>query len=213
MRSVVYLPASETPQVAYLQASEPPQFKSLTAPILNFQDAHVSAPFFGPNVWSAKFEPVPGGGIPAHHALVELKMVFKEGGAYDFHSKFERMKERLQQAVDVARESGHMTGDGTDRGGGRGAGPMAGINMAAVDLEQLPAYEMGDPNTLYVPQNGLSQAAPGLEVSNGGQPSQPPSTGSPNETFNAPSEPPPGYEEVQRDSVAEELERRQREEQ
>jgi hypothetical protein len=95
-----------------LPANPTPQLQSFSAPLLNLHDTHVSAPFFGPNVWTAALQPVAGGGIPANHAFVELKMVFKEGGAFDFHSQFERIKERLQQAVDNARESGLMTGDG-----------------------------------------------------------------------------------------------------
>lgn len=63
-------------------------------------------------------------------------MTFKDGGAFDFHSSFERVKETLSHAVEIARESGIISGAGT--GGGMGAGV---VDLEVVHLEQLPAYE------------------------------------------------------------------------
>jgi hypothetical protein len=54
-------------------------------------------------VWTALVQPVAGGGIPPSLPAVQLKMSFKEGGAFDFHSNFERIKERLQQAVETSQ--------------------------------------------------------------------------------------------------------------
>lgn len=62
-------------------------------------------------------------------------MTFKDGGAFDFHSSFERVKETLSHAVEIARESGHLSGAGA---GGVGS---VGLDLEAVHLEQLPAYE------------------------------------------------------------------------
>ena len=117
-------------------------------------DSRVAAPFFGPNVWTAQVQPVAGGGIPPAASAVELRFVFKDGGAFDFHNMFERVKERIGQA----REAGMATQN--------------------VDLEDLPTYEDagGPPPDI----DGRSQ--------------RPAAT--------APAEPPPGYEEVQRESVA-----------
>lgn len=206
----------------YLPASPTPQLQSFSAPILNLHDTRVSAPFFGPNVWSGVLQPVAGGGIPPVHAYIELKMVFKDGGAFSFHENYERVKERLQQVVEIARESGHMNGDGSETGAGRGGGALAGVNMAAIHLEQLPAYEEATsgvstqsaplPGTEHRPadlrDSGVvlpsddergSKASPGSGTTNGtNEPSQPP------------TEPPPGYEEVQQSSVASELEMRLR---
>ncbi|KAI9700053.1 MAG: hypothetical protein M1836_002587 [Candelina mexicana] len=208
--------------IVYLPASPTTSLQSFQAPILNLHDSHVSAPFFGPNVWTAVLQPVPGGGIPPTHAVVEIKMTFKEGGAFDFHSNFERIKERLQQAVEMARENGHMDGDGTDRGTGGGHDPLAGISMAAVHLDELPAYEeaAGAPSvpaaTSTSPMSPTSPSAPtirdsGIVVSSdderNAKPSEEPLH---SEAVRPPTGPPPGYEEVQRDSVAHELEQRLR---
>ncbi|KAK3079137.1 hypothetical protein LTS18_005648 [Coniosporium uncinatum] len=196
--------------------------RSFTAPILNLQDTHVTAPFFGPNVWTAIVKPVPGGGIPPQHAALELKMTFKDGGAYDFATTYERIKERLQQALETARESGHGMSDSI---GQRGA--PQGVNMDNVHLDELPAYqERGESISMPTPA-GL-RGAPLSPAENRGQPEgnadvgleAPQTQTSPQlsggarsraeGTFNPPAEPPPGYEEVQRESIADELERRMR---
>lgn len=145
-------------------------------------------------------------------------MVFKDGGAFDFHSNFERVKERLQQAIEIARESGQISGDGSETGAGRGAGPLSGIDMSAIHLEQLPAYEeAGRPAApLPVPD---SRSAPlrdsGVVLSSDDERSAKasPSDNALRERAQPPMEPPPGYEEVQQSSVASELERRLRQEQ
>lgn len=139
-------------------------------------------------------------------------MEFKEGGAFDFSTIFERLKERLRQAVDVARESGLATGDGTEMGDGRGGGALSGVNLNSVHLEDLPAYEesrqharVADP----LPSPPIGRGSVGGASSSSANRSSPLS--SPHqETFQPPTEPPPGYEEVQQRSVADELERRLR---
>lgn len=65
-------------------------------------------------------------------------MTFKDGGAFDFHSSFQRVKETLSHAVEIARESGHLSGAGLGGAGGVGG---VGVDLEAVHLEQLPAYE------------------------------------------------------------------------
>ncbi|KAI9884170.1 MAG: ubiquinol--cytochrome-c reductase subunit 6 [Watsoniomyces obsoletus] len=202
-------------RIVYLPASPVPALKSFSAPILNLHDTHVSAPFFGPNTWRASVQPVPGGGLSSAQSVIELKMIFKDGGAFDFHSNFERIKERIRQAVDVARESGQIVGDGSATG--RGGVGLSGINLAAIDLEQLPAYEeaRNAPAPSLVPplvslatdeppQSGQHASVGSEDASEGlGSPTE----ASPPEN-SAPSEPPPGYEEVQRASVAMALENR-----
>ncbi|KAL2350182.1 hypothetical protein BJ546DRAFT_491371 [Cryomyces antarcticus] len=210
-RRIVYLPAAPTPQL-----------QSFTAPILNLHDTRVTAPFFGPNVWIALVQPVQGGGIPPQHAAIELKMTFKDGGAFDFHSRFERVKERLQQAVEVARESGQVAGDGSEQGRGRGAGALGGVNMDSVHLEQLPAYE--EPGIPLSQASGAAAATTVPQVSSSTPPSQgnrdtaatnpivspqPTRRRAPSQGLSSPpAEPPPGYEEVQRETIMDELERR-----
>ncbi|KAF1991940.1 hypothetical protein K402DRAFT_399889 [Aulographum hederae CBS 113979] len=212
-RRIVYLPSSPTPQLT-----------SFSAPILNLQDTHVTAPFFGPNVFTAILKPVPGGGIPAQHVALELKMTFKEGGAYDFSTTYERIKERLQQAVEVARDNGYnVRGDGSEQGGGQG-GVLPGVNMGNVHLDELPAYE-AEGRSVPLPQpidvrgaSGAGHGIPSMPVERDSDlgPEMPQSQRSPDvrspvqQTFSPPAEPPPGYEEVQSQSVADELERRMR---
>ena len=223
--SLSFWPLTCHAQIVYLPASPTPQLQSFSAPILNLHDTRVSAPFFGPNAWTGILQPVPGGGIPPVHTYVELKIVFKDGGAFDFHSNFERVKERLQQAVEVARESGQVNGDGSEIGAGRGGGALAGVNMAAIHLEQLPAYEEANNGVHSSAPSGIQPpplSAPGprptaqrdsgvvLSSDDERRSKTSPGDDALNEPSQPPTEPPPGYEEVQQSSVASELEMRLR---
>ena len=137
-------------------------------------------------------------------------MEFKEGGAFDFATTFERVRERLRHAVDVASEAGI----GSEA---RGAG-MQGVDLAGVHLEDLPRYEEAGGNggeRAEVEERGEgrvegrgSVGTMGTMGTLGTRGSV--SEGSAVEGWAPPREPPPGYEEVQRGSVAEELERRLR---
>jgi hypothetical protein len=206
---VVYL---TNRRVIYLPVTPSPDFQSFAVPILNVSDSRVTAPWFGANKWEAVIQPVYGGGIPAQHAELDLVMEFKEGGAFDFASTFDRLRERLRQAVDVARESGMATGDGADVGDGRGAGALSGVNLNSVHLEDLPSYE-DSPQHQRVPEPlpspPIGRGSVGGASSSSANRSSPLSSPR-HETFAAPTEPPPGYEEVQQRSVADELERRLR---
>lgn len=149
---------------------------------MNIRDSHVSAPFFGPNVWNALVQPVPGGGISAPLPAVQMKVTFKEGGAFDFHTNFERIKERFQEARETANESsrGQQT-----------------VDLSAVHLEDLPPYE--------APSNAPPNANQSIS------PREPRGEITPNPASrDEPVEPPPCYEEVQSQSVAHELEERLR---
>lgn len=129
-----------------------------------------------------------------------MVMEFKEGGAFDFASIFERLKERLRQAVDVARESG------VDEGG------VMANNI--VHLEDLPAYEDRRDGAVESDGRARADAGAGGPTTAAPQPTGPQHTSplaSPQtQNFQPPDEPPPGYEEAQRDSVVEELERQAR---
>ena len=197
------------PQIIYLPVSPTPTLQSFAVPILNVADSRVTAPWFGANKWEALIQPVSGGGIPPQHAELDMVMEFKEGGAFDFASIFERLKERLRQAVDVARESGADTTDGGN----------AGVNMNNVHLEDLPAYEESRQHT-RVPDPLPSPPADDRRSSGAGptiaqpEPTSPqrsnPASSPQQANFQPPSEPPPGYEEVQRGSIVDELERQAR---
>ena len=191
----------------YLPVSPTPTLESFAVPILNIRDSRVTAPWFGANKWEAVIQPVSGGGIPPQHAELEMTMEFKEGGAFDFASIFERLKERLRQAVDVARESGAEEG---------------GVNMNNVHLDDLPAYEESRQHTRVpdplpsppINERRASGTATGGSAIAAPQPTSPqrtsPMASSQAASSQPPSDPPPGYEEAQRDSVVEELERQAR---
>lgn len=188
MNKLVYLPIASTPR-----------FQSFSAPILNLDNTHVTAPFFSANVFTGELRPVPGGNIPPHHSLVDLKMAFKEGGAFDFSTTYDRLKEQMTQTLSVARENGNMPG-------------FVSGGLPHADLEQLPAYEEtgGDstaqPNVASPPTNSPQASASSHEPI--AEPTNEPNIKSeaPQESYPAPNEPPPGYEETQAASVARDME-------
>jgi WW domain-binding protein 2 len=180
-------------RVIYIPEKPSPEFKSFSASLLNLHDTHISFPWFGPNMWMALVEPVPGGNIPQSHHI-ELKLTFKEGGAPDYHSNFERIKERLVQAVESARESNLTSG----RQGGLG-----GVNMDAVHLDELPSYENSGQDQM-APSNAVGAEA----VAAAEQRPPPESTSSPSgprPAATTSSEPPPDYEDAQQQALEAEL--------
>lgn len=93
-------------QVIYLPSKPAEGFKSFAAPILNFEDSHISSPWFGSWYWFAVVTPVSQGGIPPDIARVEVKLTFKDGGHNEFRSRFEELKERLHHVREIQRETG-----------------------------------------------------------------------------------------------------------
>ena len=144
-----------------------------------------------------------------------IKLTFREGGAFDFSTTFERMKETLNQAADVARDSGRT------------------VQPGEVDLEQLPAYEEtvgggpppSRPAAGPATASGIQRPTPmnpngtahtttaqgyrdEKSASGPSQPQPRPAPPSAPAPAPAPNEPPPGYEEAQQNSVVDNLERR-----
>ena len=130
-------------------------------------------------------------------------MTFKDGGAFDFHSNFERVKETISQALEEARESGRVSN----------------IDISDVHLEQLPAYEetgrglsspppRTDPPAPFAP-TAVRPPQSREAVLNSLNPETTNSTARRTTTetgVQPPSEPPPGYEEAQQSSVVNSLE-------
>jgi hypothetical protein len=144
---------------------------------------------------------VPEGGIPPAHSAVELRLTFKEGGAFDFHNIFEQIKERVHQAYTDARESGQ-----------RGA---TAANLADVHLEQLPAYEPAQEVERQEEERVILSPIPvrPMERDSGVAGVRSLAETSPKEEqVPAPDGPPPGYEEAQAQAVGADLNRRLREE-
>lgn len=171
---------SNPPQIVYLPTTPTSTLHSFSAPILHLSDSYVRAPFFGANYWAATLRPVAGGGIPAPHPLLDLRLTFREGGAFDYHSVFEQLKERVAQAAQLARDAG------------------AEVDLRNVHLEQLPAYEAAREVGGEVSATPPEPEPPLKENGNG------------NESFVQPDEPPPGYEEAQAQAVGMSLESRLR---
>lgn len=123
---------------------------------------------------------------------MQLKVTFKEGGAFDFQNHLERIKERLQDAMEVSPE---MTRGRRD------------VNLSSVHLEELPAYEGPQEGTRAPPSRSNQEElrASSSSTSRTANTNQDPPYSGPE-----PMEPPPGYEEVQQQSVANELEERLR---
>jgi WW domain-binding protein 2 len=199
-----------TRRIIYLPDKPTEKLQSFAAPILNLHDSHVTAPFFGPNVWTAALQPVQGGGIPVtgpRGGLVEIKLTFKEGGAFDFHTKFEQVKERLQQAVEVSR---------SDAGTSSSSAANNLDALGNVNMEDLPAYQEDSDGPLISPvgppvvpipwptevQHIAVQRDSGVGVEDD----------RPKPAEDVPNEPPPGYEEAQMQGLREEVERRMSEE-
>jgi hypothetical protein len=108
-------------------------------------------------------------------------MNFKDGGAFDFSTTFEQIKERLYQAYSVAREHGQ--------------GGAENVDLTNVHLEQLPAYEaareVDEPAILSpipVRPGERESGIAGMRRESDDTPNPQPSP--------APSDPPPGYEEA-----------------
>lgn len=180
-------------------------------PLLSLQDTHVSAPFFGANRWEGILIPTAGGGFASQHHTVQIKFTFQEGGAFDFSNTFERIIEQVSHAAEIARENGRATTQ-----------PNAPID---VDLEQLPAYEEEAPPQPTAPSTNadVSQVQRPMPIAPNGA-TRPAPVQSPSERverphhtteipFDPPSEPPPGYEETQSQSIADNLEQRLRNQQ
>ena len=135
-------------------------------------------------MWTATVSPVPGGNVPAHCSRLAVRMTFKDGGAYDFHSIFERVKERTVQAVEMASESGRL--------GAAAAAASAGLD--AVHLDELPAYEHAAADGQAPLLVGSGLGARGAAAAHAVVP---------------PAEP-PTYEDVQLETVTNEMESRMR---
>ncbi|POS88045.1 hypothetical protein EPUL_000302, partial [Erysiphe pulchra] len=167
-------------RLVYLPSNPKPALKSFSCPILNLQDAHVRAPFFGANSWFCSCKPVAGGGIPTAFPIVEIKLIFRDGGAFDFHSIFEEIKERLYQAYSVAQET-----------------TSHGIDLTNVDLEPLPVYTSArDLREEVMIEN--SPAYQKYETNSSSEENY--STG--NEQIRPiPTEAPPDYEELQTQAI------------
>jgi hypothetical protein len=185
----------------YIPETSTAELKSFSAPLLNLHDTHITVPWFGPNAWQAFLQPVPGGNLPATQAAIELKLTFKEGGAPDFHSNLERIKERLQQVVSTAREN--------NLSGARQDNFPSNVNLENVHLDQLPSYQEAGRDRI-APEDSESMSV-AVDSPAAMSPHIAPAFmrgGSPVQEVRPPNDAPPGYEETQQQSIQAELDRR-----
>lgn len=88
------------------------EFQSFAAPIKRLSDSHITQrnyplsvvtrvdgiiAWFSANAFIATITPVKNGGIPH---IAELKLVFKEGGAFEFYNTYTALLDRLQAQGD-----------------------------------------------------------------------------------------------------------------
>lgn len=76
-------------------------------------------------------KPVNGGGIPPHIPRLDAKLVFKDGGHYDWRTRFNLLKERLHHA----RELGLVPSENTE------PPPPYEASSAAPDHTAVPASD------------------------------------------------------------------------
>lgn len=196
-RRIVFLPSPNS--------TNTPSGTNLTSfgvPILNVSDSRIVVPWFGPNIWSSIFRPVRGGGLPIEHAALKMDLTFKEGGAPEFQMAYERIRERLQQAIEIAQARGaNVRGIPSSEIGHVPATGFNGVDLANVNLEQLPAYSAaanGADVVVSVPGEHVEFAGVTMsrrvDSANGVD-------AVPRTLQTTPDEPPPCYEQVQRENV------------
>lgn len=196
-------------RVLYLPEKPTATFQSFACPILNLHDSRITMPWFGANGWQALVQPVPSGGIPIPSTgVLELNLKFNDNGAFDFHSHYEKMRERLQQAVETQRANGGVSASSSAINGG--------VDVSTVPLEDLPAYsEESDgpliaPTAMAIAQSPVSQQRDsGVQMGNVNASEEEAARPTPRATDNAlnpPDEPPPGYEEAQMATLNDEAE-------
>lgn len=128
-------------------------------------------------------------------------MKFNEGGAHDFHAKYEQIRERLRQVADVAG----IDGDSSQ------AGATSNLDVSNVILDDLPAYQEHSDGPLLAPTAAAvaqhqspmlqQQASTSVDI-HGNNDSRLRSATS------VPDEPPPGYEEAHMAGIQDAAERR-----
>jgi len=99
---VAYLTSS---RLVYIPTTPSPELESFSAPIQNILDSHVHTPIFGANIWVCTVRAVSNGGLPSSVSEFDLKLTFKDGGAYDFLSALERAKEDLHLQMEYQEDS------------------------------------------------------------------------------------------------------------
>ncbi|KAK9448826.1 uncharacterized protein V1518DRAFT_305952 [Limtongia smithiae] len=129
---LIYVPDSHTHGLG-----PAPGFASFAAPLRNIYDAHVTQPWFGPNAWMAVVIPVPDGGLP-ERVPFELTITFNEGGAFEFHEAFERIRERVQEGLNHIEQLPVYTATASARSRAPQPHTAQAVPVSAVDDDAPP---------------------------------------------------------------------------
>lgn len=199
-------------RIIYLPSKPTLEFQSFTVNIDRVSHNHARAPWFGSNSWHAKLNrwqrwdsvrpSIPKWTVPEHILQLDVRMDFRDGGAFDFHTNSERLREMVHRrgeallnSVSIGAEIGAMDGD-------------------PADYEDLPAYDDPGLPLIDAPRNlpqmentGPLTSVSADRTSNVEEASQAHvnrarerGSASVNEAqFSA--EPPPGYDQVQQAAV------------
>jgi hypothetical protein len=68
---------------------------------LNIQEGKLCQPWFNANYFQCIVHPVYDGGLPA---VSELKLRFKEGGAFEFSTIYRQLRERISETGELPQE-------------------------------------------------------------------------------------------------------------
>lgn len=99
-RRLIYVPeiALESTTSSYHIAGKGDRnFESVSIPLDRISDSHLHQPWIGPNGWVAVVAPVEGGGMEPESSMWMLKLVFKDGGVYEFVDAFTKSVEARQR--------------------------------------------------------------------------------------------------------------------
>ncbi|KAI9837882.1 MAG: hypothetical protein M1838_004725 [Thelocarpon superellum] len=156
----VHLTNRRARQLIYLPDAPTSSFSSLASPLENVYDGRIVVPYLGPNAFTSVLRTATGGGLPREQRYLQVKLTFNEGGAYDFHQTFVRLRERVGDAIHDARANGEITGDG----------PHASLHLNGVHLDDLPAYETGSTTSSLPPEQTRSRMTASSTVPRGPPP-------------------------------------------
>ncbi|RKP10279.1 hypothetical protein THASP1DRAFT_27917 [Thamnocephalis sphaerospora] len=204
-------------RIVYLPRPALLGFQSISIPLLNIQEGKLYQPWFDANYFRCMVDPVHGGGLPA---ASELKLRFKEGGAFEFSTIYRQLRDRMAETGELAKELESLPAYSPTDAGSSQAARVSAVPSASsrsetsgsstftpFSLPARPADQQGLPaprlRTLYgsdgTPAGPASSTATGS--TSGSTPSAvepsavaPSTTPQLNPPAPAPGEAPPGYD-------------------
>ncbi|EMR08513.1 hypothetical protein PNEG_02996 [Pneumocystis murina B123] len=92
-------------RIIYFPSQATASFKNFACPLNKFVDGSFIQPWFSSNYYQATVYPVPQGGLPS---VASVKFIFKEGGGFDFATKFSDIQFRLHENNNDPRYVQHL---------------------------------------------------------------------------------------------------------